>query len=711
MKKMILIFLMLSIQTCWAQENVEPPSSPMAAPSAQLDGLEQEVKLLRKEVESLTRALITKGHQSTHPSPAPLSPKANPSELNTLDSAITTRSLTAISLTVVTIRKYAMQAVDGVILIQNMITTAAHNLQNPKDILIYAQPLSFILLIVGIGFFIAKISGAFLETYTHRFFEGMSHILLKFGLKTLPTLIHLGFFYCAIGIIPIENNLRIPIFTIGMLFFALKFLKLLNHDLINPLLNAYGINIQSKPLVFFRRLFNATLIVFAINASVQTIVDVFSFSPSLKSTVNILSGLIILGVFFRSLLEVRQAVTHWIDSDQTQSSPITQSMQRFLRPIAPIWHHIVLILFIGNGLIFLNDDWQLALMKGALSFILLLANALAIQKRASLATPLKRFALKGNFGKLSAAIDSQENPIFYLTTGLSLLLSLSLIYELWRPGALLALLSSPSFATILSKIIVLGFIFAMASAINNLGKKIVDRFVERQDHYNSQRLKSLGEIFKHFWRYIIFLPALLLALSELGFNVTPIIASVSVASLGLGLASQHVFKDLFTGLFIVLEDTLAIGDIVEIGGKQGTIEQLTLRMVRLRGDDGTVHTIPFGTIISISNFSKEYAYAIINFETNYTENLDRLSQKIQDIFNQFSTDTHTKHFVKGPIEIRGVNNFGSHGVEFQLRLKTPPGKQFTAKRAFMNALKKSLDAMHVVPEQIVYSVPRSPTEV
>ena len=539
----------------------------------------------------------------------------------------------------------------------------------------------------------------------------MSHILLRFGLKTLPTLIHFGFFYCAISIIPIENNLRIPFVTIGMLFFALRFLKLLNHELINPILKTYDINIQSKPLVFFRSLLNATLIVFAINASVQTIVDVFSFSASLKSTANILSGLIILGVFFRNLLEVRQAVSHWIDSDQTQSSPILQSAQKFLRPIAPIWHHIVLILFIGNGLIFLNDNWQFTLMKGSLTFILLLANALAIEKRFSLATPLQRFALKGDFDKLSTAIDRQKNPIFYITTALSLLFSLSLIYEIWRPGALLALLSSHSFVTAFSKIIVLSFIFAMASALNNLGKKIVDRFVERQDHYNTQRLKSLGEIFKHFWRYIIFLPALLLALSELGFNVTPIIASVSVASLGLGLASQHIFKDLFTGLFIVLEDTLAIGDIVEIGGKQGTIEQLTLRMVRLRGDDGTVHTIPFGTIIAISNFSKEFAYAIINFETNYTENLDLLSQKIQDTFHHFSMDPHTKHFVKGPIEIRGVNNFGAHGIEFQLRLKTPPGQQFMAKRAFMNVLKKSVDAMHVVPEQIVYSVPRSPKEV
>jgi small-conductance mechanosensitive channel len=704
MKKIIVLLFMLVIQPCWAQEHVEP--SPVAAPNSHLDTVQHEVKLLREEVAALTRALISNAQLSTTPHPPPTTQKAPPADLNNLDSALTTRSLNAISQTVETIRKYALQAVDGVILIQNMITSAAHKLQKPEDILIYAQPLSLILLIVGIGFFIAKTSAIFLEKYTHLFFETMSHTLLKFGLRTLPTLIHLGFFYFLISIIPIEDTLRIPFVTIGILFFALRFLKIINHELINPLLKASDINSQSKPLVFFRRLFNATLIVFAINLSVQAVVDVFSFPASLRSTINILSGLTILGVFIRNLIEVRQAVSNWIDSDQELSSPIMQSIQKFLKPIAPIWHHIVLILFIGNGLIFLNDNWQLALMKGALSFILLLANALAIQKRFSLAIPLKRFALKGNFGKLTVAIDNQKNAIFYLSTAISLLLSLSLIYEIWRPGALLALLSSPTFVTILSKIIILGFIFAMASGINNLGKKIVDRFVERQDQYNSQRLKSLGEIFKHFWRYIIFLPALLLALSELGFNVTPIIASISVASLGLGLASQHVFKDLFTGLFIVLEDTLAIGDIVEIGGKQGTIEELTLRMVRLRGDDGTVHTIPFGTIISISNFSKEYAYAIINFETNYTQDLDSLSQKIQDIFHHFSNDQHTKHFVKGPIEIRGVNSFGANGVEFQLRLKTPPGQQFMAKRAFMNALKKSLDAMHVVPEHIVYSVPR-----
>ncbi|OJV46309.1 MAG: hypothetical protein BGO28_03000 [Alphaproteobacteria bacterium 43-37] len=711
MNKIIILFLMLTVQPCWAHESTEPPASSSETAPTQLEAVQNEVQLLRKEVAALTRAIVKNTQTTTASLPTQTATKTNTSDLNNIDSAITTRSLNAISHTVETIRKYALQAVDGVILIQNMITTTAHKLQNPQDLLIYAQPLSLILLIVGIGFFIAKASATFLEKFTHHFTEGVGHTFLKFGLTTLPTLIHFGFFYFAISIIPIQDGLRVPFVTIGMLFFALRSLKLINHGLINPLFKAYNINIKAKPLVFFRRLLNATLIVFAINLSLQALIDVFSFPPSLKSTTNILSGLIVLVVFVRNLLEVRQAVSNWIDSDEELSSPIMQSIQKLLKPISPIWHHIILILFIGNGLIFFNDNWQLALMKGALSFILLMANVFVIQKRLSFATPLKRFAAKGHFDKLSLAVDNQKNALFYLTTAISLLLSLSLIYEIWRPGALLTLLSTPTFVTIFSKVIILSFIFAMASGINNLGKKIVNRFVERQDQYNSQRLKSLGEIFKHFWRYIIFLPALLLALSELGFNVTPIIASISVASLGLGLASQHIFKDLFTGLFIVLEDTLAIGDIVEIGGKQGKIEELTLRMVRLRSDDGTVHTIPFGTIISISNLSKDYAYAIINFETKYTEDLDRLSQKIQGIYNDFSHDKQTKHFIKGPIEIRGVNGFGAHGIEFQLRLKTPPGQQFIAKRAFMNFLTKSLGDFHAVPEQIIYSASKKIKEV
>lgn len=130
---------------------------------------------------------------------------------------------------------------------------------------------------------------------------------------------------------------------------------------------------------------------------------------------------------------------------------------------------------------------------------------------------------------------------------------------------------------------------------------------------------------------IIFIIAVIVALANMGMNVTPLLAGAGVIGLAIGFGAQSLVADLITGLFIIIEDSLAIDDYVDVGGHLGTVEGLTIRTVRLRDIDGIVHTIPFSEIKSIKNYSREFGYAIFRVAIPHSMNIDQAITLIREV--------------------------------------------------------------------------------
>src|SRR5690606_13300981 len=125
--------------------------------------------------------------------------------------------------------------------------------------------------------------------------------------------------------------------------------------------------------------------------------------------------------------------------------------------------------------------------------------------------------------------------------------------------------------------------------------------------------------------------ALIVALANMGANVTPLLAGAGVIGLAIGFGAQTLVADLITGLFIIIEDSLAIDDYVDVGGHLGTVEALTIRTVRLRDLDGVVHTVPFSEIKSIKNYSRQFGYAMFRWPVPASMPIDEALQQVRSV--------------------------------------------------------------------------------
>ncbi|WP_255467998.1 mechanosensitive ion channel family protein [Achromobacter sp. UMC71] len=195
----------------------------------------------------------------------------------------------------------------------------------------------------------------------------------------------------------------------------------------------------------------------------------------------------------------------------------------------------------------------------------------------------------------------------------------------------------------------------------------------------------------------IFVIASIVALANMGMNVTPLLAGAGVIGLAIGFGAQSLVADLITGLFIIIENSLTIDDYVDVGNHLGTVEGLTIRTVRLRDLDGVVHTIPFSAIKTIKNYSREFGYAMFRWPVPAAMPIDDAVVLVRDVAMELRTDSTIYPFLWSPIELQGVESFDSGQAILRFRFKTAPLRQWEVQRAFNLCLRRRLDKAGLEP--------------
>ena len=191
--------------------------------------------------------------------------------------------------------------------------------------------------------------------------------------------------------------------------------------------------------------------------------------------------------------------------------------------------------------------------------------------------------------------------------------------------------------------------------------------------------------------------ALIVALANMGVNVTPLLAGAGVLGLAIGFGAQTLVADLITGLFIIIEDSLAIDDYVDVGGHLGTVEALTIRTVRLRDLDGVVHTVPFSEIKTIKNYSREFGYAMLRWPVPANMAMDEALKLIEEVAAELKKDRLVSRNIWSAMEVQGVESFDNGQAILRFRFKTAPIKQWEVQRAFNLLLRRKLDARGLEP--------------
>ncbi|HET7042858.1 MAG TPA: mechanosensitive ion channel family protein, partial [Gemmatimonadales bacterium] len=221
-----------------------------------------------------------------------------------------------------------------------------------------------------------------------------------------------------------------------------------------------------------------------------------------------------------------------------------------------------------------------------------------------------------------------------------------------------------------------------------------------------KRGQTIAQLLRSVGRVVIVVIGLLMTLS-LFIDIAPLLAGAGILGLAVSFGAQSLVKDVISGFFILFENQFAIGDVIEVAGKSGVVEGMTLRVTQLRDLEGRVHVVPNGQIAVVTNMTKGWSRAVLEIAIAYETDLDRALAVFRSEAAAFAADPEWAPLLDGPPEVPGVERFEDSGIVIRVLLRTHPGKHWDVAREFRRRLKARLDREGIdipYPQRVVRHV-------
>lgn len=266
-----------------------------------------------------------------------------------------------------------------------------------------------------------------------------------------------------------------------------------------------------------------------------------------------------------------------------------------------------------------------------------------------------------------------------------------------------------------ARLVRLGLVIIIATGLVEVSgfviKRLVGGFARRStDPRRAAQLRTLGPILTGCAQTVLVVVGGLTILTELGLKVGPILASAGVLGIAVGFGAQTLVKDFLTGLFLIAEDVVSVGDNVEIGGSSGVVEAMTLRTIRLRDANATLHIFPYSEAQVIHNRTKVFSSYLADIPISYDTDIDRALAVIQGVGDGLRADPAFKRLITKPFEVLGVDRLADNAVYIKARLITEPRAQWEVGREFNRRLKNAFDAEGVLTPVKTTPVQAQPLE-
>ena len=236
-----------------------------------------------------------------------------------------------------------------------------------------------------------------------------------------------------------------------------------------------------------------------------------------------------------------------------------------------------------------------------------------------------------------------------------------------------------------------------------LAMKVTQMFSDRffgklqrnRDEEYKKRADTLSQTVKSLLSICIVLVALIMVLGQLGVKIGPVLAAAGVLGVAVGFGAQHLVRDVISGFFILLDDQIRVGDVVQVAGKGGLVEKISVRMTILRDLAGNVHYIRNGEIAVVTNMTKEYSRYVFDIGVAYREDVDQVIEVVKQIDQELREDPAFKDDILEPIEILGLDQFADSAIIIKARTKTKPIRQWAVGREFNRRLKRKFDDLDI----------------
>ncbi|MBI1251920.1 MAG: mechanosensitive ion channel [Alphaproteobacteria bacterium] len=250
---------------------------------------------------------------------------------------------------------------------------------------------------------------------------------------------------------------------------------------------------------------------------------------------------------------------------------------------------------------------------------------------------------------------------------------------------------------VIARIAIIGVLsIAVMEAVEFAITQLFARMARRaRDARRAGQLRTLAPVVSAVARNIVLVVAAMMALAEFGVEVGPLIAGAGIIGLAVGFGAQTLVKDFLTGMFLIIEDVVSVGDIARIADFGGVVEEMTLRTIKLRDFDGTLHVFPYSEAQVIHNLTKDFSRYVFDLSIAYSSDINKALGVMAEIGEDLRRDPELGRFIREPLEIVGVDQLADSGVTLKARITTDPGKQWSVGREYLKRIKLAFDAAGV----------------
>ncbi len=194
---------------------------------------------------------------------------------------------------------------------------------------------------------------------------------------------------------------------------------------------------------------------------------------------------------------------------------------------------------------------------------------------------------------------------------------------------------------------------------------------------------------------IVFLTGMSVLKDAFGINIEPLLASAGIAGLAIGFGAQTLVKDVINGFFILVENQFEVGDTIRAAGVSGTVEAITMRSTTLRDSDGTLHIVPNGAILIVSNTTRDWSQVSLHVAVDYSEDSERVMHLLQEVAQEFGHDAEFKKDVVSAPTVPGIERVHGREVDYLITAKVRPGSQHHMSRELRRRIKTCLEKNNI----------------
>ncbi|QOZ71267.1 mechanosensitive ion channel domain-containing protein [Bradyrhizobium arachidis] len=369
---------------------------------------------------------------------------------------------------------------------------------------------------------------------------------------------------------------------------------------------------------------------------------------------------------------------------------------RLRNRIAAGWHYLAIALDLALWAVWalnIRNGYSLLLQYFVGTIVVALITRVAIMVTLSLID--RGFRIRPEILQRFPGLEVRANRYLPLlrriVSGVIAFIGFVAVLEVWGVDAIVWFYGGQIGNRLISAVVTIGLAVFIAAAIWEASNALLDRQINslsRDGHYaRAARLRTFQPMLRTALLCLIATVVGLTALSEIGVNVAPLLAGAGIVGIAIGFGSQKLVQDLITGLFLLLENTVQVGDTVSVSGLSGVVENVSIRTIRLRAGDGAVHIVPFSAVTTITNASRGAGNASVSVNVAYKEDTDRAGQILKDIVDEMRREPEFRAAIRGDLDLWGIDKVDGAMVSIVGQIRCTEAGRWPVQREFNRRMK------------------------